>query len=59
MMNPMMGTGMLDEKLQGKGYGCFGMNWLLEHFRNDDRIKAVGISYEPENEVGKKLSASP
>jgi diamine N-acetyltransferase len=51
-------TLMVDEKYQGKGYGRFGMNWMLERFRNDDRIRDVGISYEPDNEVGRKLYAS-
>jgi diamine N-acetyltransferase len=49
---------MVDEKFQGKGYGRFGMQKMLEIFRADERIKAVGISYEPENEVGRKLYAS-
>ncbi len=49
---------MVDEKQQGKGYGRFGMNWMLECFRRDGRIKDVGISYEPDNEVGRKLYAS-
>lgn len=49
---------MVDEKQQGKGYGRFGMNWMLERFMSDNRIKTVGISYEPGNEVGRKLYAS-
>jgi diamine N-acetyltransferase len=49
---------MVDEKNQGMGYGRFGMNWMLEQFKKDDRVKRVGISYEPENEVGRKLYAS-
>lgn len=49
---------MVDAKQQGKGYGRFGMNWMLERFRSDERIKTVGISYEPENEVARKLYAS-
>jgi diamine N-acetyltransferase len=49
---------MVDENQQGRGYGRFGMTWMLERFRGDDRIRAVGISYEPENEVGRKLYAS-
>jgi diamine N-acetyltransferase len=49
---------MVDEKYQGKGYGRFGMAKLLEVFRADDRIKSVGISYEPENEGARKLYAS-
>lgn len=49
---------MVDEKFQGKGYGKFGMGKMLEFFRADDRIKEVGISYEPENEGARKLYAS-
>lgn len=49
---------MVDEKYQGKGYGRFGMEKLLEIFRADDRIRAVGISYEPENESARRLYAS-
>jgi diamine N-acetyltransferase len=49
---------MVDEKYQGKGYGKFGMNWILDHFHEDERIQRIGISYEPENEVARKLYAS-
>ena len=49
---------MVDEKQQGKGYGRFGMQWLLDRFRAHDRIRCVGISYEPDNEVARKLYAS-
>lgn len=49
---------MVDEKYQGRGYGRFGMEKLLEIFRADDRIRAVGISYEPENESARRLYAS-
>jgi diamine N-acetyltransferase len=49
---------MTDEKQQGKGYGRFAMSWMIELFRADERIKGVGISYEPENEVARKLYAS-
>jgi len=49
---------MVDEKCQGQGYGRFGMDWMLEKFRQADRIRDVGISYEPDNEVGQKLYAS-
>ncbi|MBC7875915.1 MAG: GNAT family N-acetyltransferase [Anaerolineales bacterium] len=48
---------MVDENFQGKGYGRFGMNWMLDLFREDERIKVVGISYEPDNEVARKLYA--
>ena len=49
---------MVDEKQQGKGYGKFGMNWILDHFRKDARIQRIGISYEPDNEVARTLYAS-
>jgi diamine N-acetyltransferase len=49
---------MVDEKHQGRGYGKFGMQKMLEIFRQDERIQNVGISYEPENEVARKLYAS-
>ncbi|HJQ13527.1 MAG TPA: GNAT family N-acetyltransferase [Anaerolineales bacterium] len=49
---------MVDERYQGRGFGRFGMEKMLEMFRADDRIQAVGISYEPENESARKLYAS-
>ncbi|MEO8355766.1 MAG: GNAT family N-acetyltransferase [Chloroflexota bacterium] len=49
---------MVDANHQGKGYGRFGMQKMLEIFRQDERIKTVGISYEPENEAARKLYAS-
>lgn len=49
---------MVDEHHQGKGYGRFGMQKMLEIFRQDGRIRNVGISYEPENEAARKLYAS-
>jgi diamine N-acetyltransferase len=48
---------MVDENHQSKGYGKFGMEQMLEIFRKDDRIQNVGISYEPDNEVARKLYA--
>ncbi len=48
---------MVDENFQGKGYGRFGMNWMLDLFRADERIKIVGISYEPHNEIARTLYA--
>jgi len=49
---------MVDYQYQGKGYGRFGMERMLEIFRADPRIKVVGISYEPANEAARKLYAS-
>ena len=48
---------MVDQNFQGRGYGKFGMNWMLALFRADERIKVVGISYAPENEAARKLYA--
>ena len=49
---------MVDENFQGRGFGRFGMEKMLEIFRAEERIKEVGISYEPENDVARKLYAS-
>ena len=49
---------MVDDKFQGKGFGRGIMRLALDGFRADDRIKDVGISYEPENKVAQKLYAS-
>ena len=49
---------MVDEKFQGKGYGRFGMQKMHEIFRAEERVKEVSISYEPENDVARKLYAS-
>lgn len=49
---------MVAENQQGKGYGKFGMEKMLETFRADERIQSVGISYEPENDGARKLYSS-
>jgi len=49
---------MVDEKFQGRGYGRFGMEKILEVFHAEERIKAVGISYHPDNDGARKLYAS-
>jgi len=49
---------MVDEKFQGKGYGREIMKQVLDVFRVNDKIKNVGISYEPSNEGAQKLYAS-
>jgi len=49
---------MVDDKHQKRGYGRFGMEKMLEVFGADERIKEVGISYEPHNEVARNLYAS-
>lgn len=49
---------MVDVAHQGKGYGKFGMQKVMEIFRAEERIHSVGISYEPQNDVARKLYAS-
>lgn len=49
---------MVDEHFQSKGFGRFGLEKMLEIFRAEGRVKVVGISYEPENTVARKLYAS-
>jgi diamine N-acetyltransferase len=49
---------MVDEKHQGRGYGRYDMQRMLEVFRTDERITTVGISYEPQNEAARKFYAS-
>lgn len=49
---------MVDEQYQGQGYGKSAMKWIFDHYRNDERIRRIGISYEPENDVARKLYAS-
>jgi diamine N-acetyltransferase len=49
---------MVDEKHQKKGYARYGMEKILEVFRADERVKEVGISYDPQNEAARKLYAS-
>jgi diamine N-acetyltransferase len=46
------------DKFQGKGYGRFAIQMMLELVRTEQRIQSVGISYEPENEAARKLYAS-
>ena len=49
---------MVDENFQSRGYAREIMNQILDVFREEFRIKNVGISYEPENENARKLYAS-
>ena len=49
---------MVDQRFQGKGYGREIMQLVLERFREDERIRNVGISYEPENLPAQTLYAS-
>ncbi|HEX9333643.1 MAG TPA: GNAT family N-acetyltransferase [Anaerolineales bacterium] len=49
---------MVDENFQGKGYGREIMQLVLKNFRENERIKNIGISYEPENVGARNLYAS-
>ena len=51
---------MIDKRYQGRGYGRKAMELALEYMRSFPCGKAdsIWLSYEPENEVAKKLYAS-
>jgi diamine N-acetyltransferase len=49
---------MVDEKYQCMGYGRSGIRKIIEVFRADERVKGVGISYKPSNDVARRLYAS-
>jgi len=48
----------VDDNYQGKGYGREIMKQVLDVFHGNDKIKTVGISYEPQNTAAQKLYAS-
>jgi diamine N-acetyltransferase len=49
---------MVDAAQQGKGYGRAAMLQLLDKIKAEPDCKQIGISYEPENEVARKLYLS-
>ena len=49
---------MVAEKFQGRGYGRQAMKVMKEMFLTNKEVKAVCISYAPENEVARKLYSS-
>ena len=51
---------MIDKRYQGKGYGKNAMQLALDYIRTlpAGEAKHVWLSYEPENELAKKLYAS-
>ena len=51
---------MIDKRYQGKGYGRKAMQLVLDYIRSFPcgEAKTCWLSYEPENEVAKKLYAS-
>ena len=34
------------------------MNWILDRYRAEPRVKTLAINYEPDNEVARALYAS-
>jgi diamine N-acetyltransferase len=49
---------MVDHRQQGKGYGRTAMQLLLERIQAMPDCDEILISYEPENEVARRLYAS-
>ncbi len=49
---------MVDRRYQGKGYGRAAMRLLLDRLRTIPGCDEVAISYEPENDVARRLYAS-
>ncbi|HEV8193705.1 MAG TPA: GNAT family N-acetyltransferase [Ktedonobacterales bacterium] len=49
---------MVDHRYQGKGYGRAAMQLLLDRIHAIPDCDEVAISYEPENEVARRLYAS-
>ena len=49
---------MVDERYQGRGYGREAMKVMTEMFLANEQVKAVCISYAPENDAARKLYAS-
>jgi diamine N-acetyltransferase len=49
---------MVDHRFQGKDYGHAAMGLLLDRLRATPGCDEVAISYEPENEVARRLYAS-
>ena len=49
---------MVDERYQGRGYGREAMKVMTEMFLANERVRAVCISYAPENDTARKLYAS-
>jgi diamine N-acetyltransferase len=49
---------MVDERYQGRGYGRQAMKLMTEMFLANEHVRAVCISYAPENEAARMLYAS-
>lgn len=49
---------MIDHKYQGKGYGRAGLLKVIEEMKKVKDCNEIFISFEPENQIGKKLYES-
>ena len=49
---------MIDATQQNKGYGRAALLLLIAEFERDPTVRAVGIGYNPNNTVARKLYAS-
>jgi diamine N-acetyltransferase len=49
---------MVDGRYQGRGYGREAMKVMTEMFLANERVRAVCISYAPENDTARKLYLS-
>lgn len=49
---------MIDQRFQGRGYGREAMRLLIDRIRAEPGGTDIAISYEPENDVARKLYAS-
>lgn len=49
---------MIDYKYQGKGYGKRALGKIIEEMKNFKDCNEVFLSFDPENQIGKKLYES-
>lgn len=49
---------MIDHKYQGKGYGKVALGKVIEEMKNFKDCHEIFISFEPDNQIGKRLYES-
>ncbi len=49
---------MIDHKFQGKGYGKVALGKVIEEMKNFKDCNEIFLSFEPENQIGKRLYES-
>ncbi|WP_432409165.1 GNAT family N-acetyltransferase [Wukongibacter sp. M2B1] len=49
---------MIDHKFQGKGYGKIALGKVIEEMKSFKDCNEIFISFEPENQIGKRLYES-